>query len=132
MCLYTKQNNPNIAQDDIIVCKVMLVWKDGSIHSPYQQLSTNWELNELYINSQEISTREYWGWIELSKGFYHSYQNELACQDLVNYLNRKIKRTNNSHEVKIYKAIIPKGTEYYIGQRSDFCSRAIIIKDDFT
>lgn len=131
MCLYTEQKEAKIAQDDIIACKVLLVYPDGSLHSPYQR-SNDWKLDELYINSESIEVKEYWGYLEYGKGFYHSYQNELACKDLVNYFERKIDRIKYDYEVRIYKVIIPKGTEYFIGQRSDICSRAIIIKDDFT
>lgn len=132
MCLYTHQDSPNIAQENIVVCKVLVVWTDGSLHSPYQQLETNWEFDKIYINSEPIEYKEYWGYKEFGKGFYHSYQNELACKDLIKYFNRKKEKLKANYEIRIYKAIIPKGTEYYTGQRSDICSQAIIIKNDFT
>lgn len=132
MCLYTNEKEPRVAQEDINVYKVLLILKDGSLKSPYHQSFGNWNFNELYINSQSEDISQIFELMEIGPGFFHSYLTEEACNEMVGKIRRQIDRYKSSQKVKIFRAIIPKGTSFYVGQRSDICSKAIIIKDDFT
>jgi hypothetical protein len=117
MCLYTRNSKPLIAKQDIVCLKYLCQWGDGSYHTPYQK--TTVELNaNLAPTSKSVDIREIG----------------------VDYFNNKIFEINGGviHARimpggvpgKSFKAIIKKGTEYYIHPfGSEISAKKIFITD---
>ena len=123
MCLYTKQIKPKVAEKDIVVYKVL----DHNMGSPYYGLL--YPLNE---KRTSILKRYDWKWEEKGYKIYdveeglHAFTKRLAAYVKQYYLNQPDR--NNLATYSVYKAIIPKGSKYYIGLDNDIASDALIVK----
>lgn len=130
MCLKLSKENANakIADHDIVCYKLMYGYCDDNgnvgIVSPYQ--NTRHPFNKTIAANGKV-VKDYWNemcdFLVIGKGVIHSYSFlEGAMDDMENYFDGNI----------IFKAIIPKGTKYYVG---DFCgipafgSKKLIITD---
>ena len=60
-------------------------------------------------------------------GFFHSFGDKKRAEKEVNDL---IRGYGGSIIFKVYRAIIPKGTEYYEGVLYDMCSKKLKILND--
>lgn len=96
---------PKIAKKDISVYKV-LYYSDNSIYTPHQHCHIKFHKNKAILGSILIP---YNG--KVSKGI-HAFREEIPLY---------------SRSYKIHKAIIPKGSLYYIGVNNDIVSTKLII-----
>ena len=128
MCLQTKQREPKIAEEDIIVYKLLVETnKENELKSPYTEFfyTTGEEYtteikpsnddsyldNEASYYQQEDDRDEYYG---IGEGF-HSAISAKRLSRLIQWKS------------KVYECIIPKGSEYYIGFSDLLVSNKIIV-----
>lgn len=115
MCLFTKQQEAKIANENIIVYK-LLHCNNGVLRPPIFS-SYIYKLRKLNSTNIELSP-------VLDLG-YNVYQAFHAFTTIHNALTSSIVRNN----VLLYKCVIPKGSEYYISVcGSEIASNKIIIK----
>lgn len=111
MCLATRNSQPQITYKDIVCYKWLERSKKGSLVSPFAKES--YKLKELKLAKGDPSpfkSSAYPGLYLITEGYIHAYRQPLFMKYL-------------------YKAIIPKGSKYYIGEHGDICaSRMIIVK----
>lgn len=122
MCLYTKQIAPKVAEKDIVVYKVL----DYNMGSPYYGLL--YHLNRKITSDLNIyDSRWHLGTqlLTVEEGL-HSCTKRIAAYLIQRYLNIYYKKSGITYSV--YKAIIPKGSKYYIGLNNDIASDALIVK----
>ena len=61
---------------------------------------------------------------EITSGFFHTFTTKERVLKEVKILQRKLPKGT---KLKVFKAVIPKGSAYYVEQRSDMCSKTLII-----
>ena len=119
MCLYTKQIKPKVAEKDLVVYKVL----DYNMGSPYYGLL--YPLNRK-VTSELLCYDHVWNprnqLFNVEEGL-HAFTNRLAAHSHAQCLEY-----SNGHIQFVYKAIIPKGSKYYIGIDNDIASDALIVK----
>ena len=123
MCLYSKQKVPLIADKDI-ECYKILIPVDGKLITPYRDFV--FSTNSIVEDEAEEHIDEIFGTTEISSGFFHSFRTKERVIEEIKILQRKLPK---STKLKVFKAIVPKCSAYYIGQRFDMCSKALIIKE---
>lgn len=123
MCLYSKQKNPIIANNNI-ECYKILISIDGKLITPYRDFIFG--INTIVKDEAEEHISEVFGMTEVSSGFFHSFTTKERVLEEIETLQRKFPKGT---KLKVFKAIIPKGSIYYVGQRSDMCSKALIIME---
>ena len=135
MCLITLRKNPIIAQEDFVVYKVLDFVDENTAAAPHY--SFTYELGKTY--STRICESARWqaydelatdAWFYLERTFT---RNEIMCIGAGFHACIKSDRTNiTKYEAtelkrKIYKCIIPAGTEYYTDGTGLIVSNHIII-----
>lgn len=125
MCLMTTEKSPKRAEEDITIYKI-LINENNKLYAPFKRME--YELKELYINAQELEISpclcEFYC---IEGGAYHCYNNlEKAKCELkrLRHINPKVKG------LTLYKGIIPKNSQYYIGSMGDVASRQIKITEE--
>lgn len=122
MCLYTKQIKPKVAEKDIVVYKIL----DYNMGSPYYGLL--YHLNRKITSDLQIyDSRRFLGTqlLNVEEGL-HSFTKRIVAYLTQRYLNIYYKKSGITYST--YKAIIPKGSKYYIGLNNDIASDALIVK----
>ena len=109
MCIILMQRSPEIAKEDIIAYKVLEINYDV-IFTPYQYMSI--EFNKLYIDTKQ--EREEFN--RLTFGVYHLFSSIEDAILLKEHSEKKYANRYNKVKFIIVKAIIPKGTKYYVGK----------------
>lgn len=103
-----------------IVCyKILRVYKDGTIHSPYY--ITSWKINKeqkTKLTKRESKNTNY---VYSTNGFY-TYKSMLTALKALSVFESKTKA-----KFKIFRCIIPKDTKCYFGQ-GQICSEKLIVK----
>lgn len=117
MCLYTKQTEPKIAEEDII-CYKFYTRDNEMLFSPYQG-SRAPEIG--VITNTELGIHNFLGFKRIDKGF-HSFKT-------LEETKHEVKGCWNNHDLVIFKCIIPKGSLYYSGifkgYYESYCSNSI-------
>lgn len=124
MCLevkkiYHRDGAPLVAEEDIIVYKVLYVSNDRErYYTPYRAMRIDFRRNRASLpRIHRMITEE--GYINSKKLFvgrgYHSY------------LVEPLARIRCFQNRQLFKAIIPKGASYYIGNMRDIVSDRLII-----
>lgn len=121
MCLYAKQRTPLIADKNILCYKILISIGDKLI-TPYRDFIFN--INVLVKDEAEEHISEIFGMHEITSGFFHTLSTKESVLKEIKSLQRRLPKGT---KLKVFKAIIPKGSAYYVGQRSDMCSKALII-----
>lgn len=121
MCLYSSQTAPLVADKDI-VCFKILIPVDSKFITPYRDFI--FSTNVIVKDEAEEHVGEIFGMTEVSSGFFHTFTTKERVLEEVKTLQGKLPKGT---KLKVFKAIIPKGSAYYVGQRSDMCSKALII-----
>ena len=113
MCLTSKQKEPLIAKEDIVVYK--LVVKDNLPTSPYYYGPTTgfqYRLNKLYEDSHNPYVQYFTSDLSISsitKDWFHSF---------IDYTTARVAlastRIIDCNECVLLKGIIPKDTYYYL------------------
>lgn len=128
MCLYTKQTEPEVAEEDIICYKFYMIYNHGVLFSPYQGFRapeigviTNTELGKPY-NPEESNfyIHNFYDFKGIDKGF-HSFKTLEDTKSIVDGYKEHF-------VLVIYKCIIPKGSLYYSGKfrkYESYCSNNI-------
>ena len=133
MCLITEQKKPKIAENDMIVYKVL----KASLYTPYQ--SFRYELGELYETTIKNSTE--WTAFDLKDAewlndHYPKWKDgdfcaitELKCIGQGFHSTLEPERLFNvaHYEGEIYECTIPKGSEYYVNATGMCVSNQIIV-----
>lgn len=115
MCLFSRNRKPFVAKRDYIVYKY-LCKKDATYFTPCQH--TEVKINDsIKADSNTIYENDYCSYkISVGSGFVHA----MLCKEY--YFDATC---------EAYKAIIKKGTEFYIGDGlCDICAREIFITDE--
>lgn len=123
MCLFVKKKGRT--DSDIICYKVGIPMENG-ITSPY--MGFPFLFNKEYVDEapeelQELEEKR----ACISSGYFHSFGDKKRAEKEANDLNRGY---GGSITFKIYRAIIPKDTEYYEGMLYDMCSKKLKILND--
>lgn len=121
MCLFSNQKVPLIADKDIICYKILIPIGDKFI-TPYRDFI--FSTNTIIEDRAEEHISEIFGVTEVTSGFFHTLSTKERVIEEVKTLQRKLPKGTR---LKVFKAIIPKGTTYYVGQRSDMCSKSLIV-----
>lgn len=127
MCLYTYDKEPLIAKEDIICYKVVTCIPQLNLYetpiigvdvSEYIKNNTLWRDFMLPPTANQVD-KDMFGkpMYEIGIGYIHALR--IADYTLV--------RVNK----RLFKCIIPKGTEYYIGLNNDICARAIQFVEEY-
>lgn len=128
MCLYTKQTEPKIAEEDIICYKFYRRYNEILI-SPYQGfmapeigIVANTELGKSYRSTDNGSyIHSFLGFKRVDKGF-HSFKT-------LEEIKHEVNGYWNNLGLVIFKCIIPRGSSYYKGIFGDryesYCSNSI-------
>ena len=124
MCLVSQLKEPFIA-DENIECYKIFIPKDGFYITPYKEFSmmTNIEIED----PNDESFTHVFGVTLVESGYFHSCLNQKGILKVVSDLKRKLPKGTS---VKILKAIIPKGTKYFLGQDNDICSKKLILYEN--
>lgn len=115
MCLYIdltehKNHTPNITKKDILVYKVLYKYIQGGYETPYQNYFIKFE-NEKFVYPKTDMEGTF---CTIEKGIHTHRYREYGEFHVYGYY-------------KLFKAIIPKGSEYYIGTCGDVVSNNLII-----
>ena len=121
MCLYSNQTKPLVTNKDIVCYKILIPIGDKLI-TPYRDFV--FSTNVIIKDEAEEHIGEIFGISEISSGFFHSFTTKEGVLEEIKTLQRKLPKGT---KLKVFKAIIPKGSAYYVGQRSDICSKSLII-----
>lgn len=108
--------------DKDIVCYKILIPVDGKFITPYRDFI--FSTNVVVKDEAEEHIGEIFGMTEVSSGFFHTFTTKERVLEEIKTLQGKLPKGT---KLKVFKAIIPKGSAYYVGQRSDMCSKALII-----
>ena len=128
MCLFSKQQVPKVAVEDI-ECFKILKELHGAYYTPYRDTPVKFnELMETGRNPFIIGTRRVYDYYVIEEGYFHSCSTkEFADKEFnrikIGCFRDKVKLP----KLHIFKAIIPKGTHYYVGVNGDLCSDKLII-----
>jgi hypothetical protein len=130
MCLQTIWKEPKIAEEDIVVYKILNIGNDR-ITSPYRYFT--WNLDTVY-ETEIKETTDYTCFDDKAKTEYNICSEEVKSigRGFHSALNKKRlseDREEWTNEEVIFKCIIPKGSEYYIGLSDLVVSNRIIIKE---
>lgn len=121
MCLISETNKPTIATEDIVCYKVITTenktpYTDSFVNILHRlgiipfKAKGNIKIEE---NFNRFTRRYYY---TITKGMIHTFKGQIFY-------------TMSWFFPKIYKCIIPKGTEYFISQGgNEYCSKKIIFK----
>jgi len=132
MCLQTTWKKSKIAKKDIVVYKVL---RKGTfvIKSPYNNFY--WELEKEYF-TDIIKTEDITAYDVESQEKLWELKTEKGCDSFISIgpgfhsaLNKNRLSINKHNEECLFKCIIPKGSEYYIGLTDLVVSNRIIIKE---
>ena len=119
MCLYTKQTEPEIAEQDIECYKVYVKSYGDRWFSPYQECPMP-IMNGLVTTELQSPCN-----LRVDLGF-HSFSYFSDAEIVAEWFARRKKSSC------VVKCIIPKGTEYYLGKfgfDEAYCSESIILKE---
>ena len=111
MCLRTQDREPRIAEKDIVCYKFL----DEDLKSPY--IRFQYKLGETY--TEQLPYLEIYSdcsAYNIHGGVFHAYRQIYLKTEYIGF-----------DICDAYKAIIPKGTEYWIGMDNDICARSIKI-----
>ena len=127
MCLFSKEVIPRIAQEDI-ECFKILRKENGQWITPYRDYPIEFNVELTAKGEEDSSFLDIFGFYKVDKGYFHSCISKESTQEYakeirVAYTRRRCKCPSLTG----FKAIIPKGSKYYIGTRGDICSNKLII-----
>ncbi len=108
MCLIVTEKSRS-ANEDIIAYKV-LEFSRGILHTPFQYMPI--EFNVTYTDKKS----ETWDDLYLYSGVYHLFSSIEDAKLFKAHAEETYVNKNNLSIFIIVKAIIPKGTKYYVGK----------------
>ena len=137
MCLTTKSISPSIAEEDIVVYKVLFheYYRSKKFYAPDVTSYGDSYIYKKGLNKargketicKSISRSDHY---DIDKGFLHAFTNYDIAHKKAKYLNfvggydYKI-GTATFPDFFVTKMIIPKGTEYYVGNNDDICAKIL-------
>ena len=124
MCLATPTIIPYIINTDIICYKILITTKEG-LKSPYMEFI--FPLRQIMVDQVEAEPVNTFGLYIIEKGYFHSYQTKEAARNKIRQLSRRMPK---NQILKVYKASIPAGTEFFKGQYEDLCSKSLQILEE--
>lgn len=125
MCLVSESKTPSTSTYDV-TCYKILIPVGGELFTPYRDFL--FPVGEVVVDKVDTQPSECFGVLMIEGGYFHSYKNIKAAQKKVEELKRKVPK---GKVLKIYKAEIPAGTEFYEGQFEDLCSKALKILEEY-
>lgn len=124
MCLISETKTPLTSTYDL-KCYKILIPVDGKLFTPYRDFC--FPIDEVVVDKVDKKSSEYFGFLMIEGGHFHSYKSLEAAKKKVEELKRKVPK---GKVLKIYNAVIPTNTEYYEGQFEDICSKALRVIDE--
>lgn len=132
MCLtinttFHKKEKPIVAERSILVYKVLerYVGKENTnkYHTPYQGKRINFNPNDgMYFYKNTRIKKELFGSEKLITNGIHSFTDkQLAVNEVEMYSNKSMYRQS------MHYAIIPKGSNFYIGTDGDIVSTNLVV-----
>lgn len=124
MCLFTKDKEPKIAQEDITVYKVMRVSTvGGAVHGapPFRYEYTYYPGLNVPLLKVETpkESRSFDRWCSVGEGYLHAYTDIKAATMAV-----KLQQIQG-FPMTVVKMYIPAGTPYYLGVNCDIAAAAL-------
>lgn len=120
MCLIVeKGTNKRKAESDILVYKCLDNYCTNYYTTPYQNVPVYFKNGKCVMNTPHFSYERNGNRTIIKEGI-HSYYRRIKAE----YVELSY---NHCFGTKMYYAIIPKGTEYYIGTNEDIVSTELII-----
>ena len=128
MCLFSIEPAPRITQEDI-ECFKILREKDGQWITPFRDYPVKFNV-ELIAEGDDYEETfiDIFGFYKVDKGYFHSCTSGESTRKYAEEI--KVAYTRRGRKCPLltgFKAIIPKGSKYYIGSRGDICSDKLII-----
>ena len=123
MCLVSEKKIPSTNTNNIKCYKILIPVGD-KLFTPYRDFI--FPISEVVIDKVDKEPSEYFGFLIIEGGYFHSYKNLEAAKKKLEELKRKVPK---GKVLKIYNAVIPANIEYYEGQFEDICSKALQIID---
>jgi hypothetical protein len=128
MCLKTKEKNPKIAKEDIVVYVIRehRIYYNHHIFSPF--FNFYWNKNELYTSSLFQNKNE------MDNKIFYGFHSFITLKDAKKMLRNRFNFCTFFY-YKIHKAIIPKDSLYWTGKfntifkRNSYCSNKLILKE---
>lgn len=111
MCLLIRDKDPKIAQEDIVCYKILeCSRRRDSWKTPFRQFEVEFDkllADENKVFPKKLQTDSEYNLYSVEKGCFHTFRDM--------YDARKISYSNGFGYCKVFKCVIPKGTEYYAG-----------------
>lgn len=140
MCLLIKTNNGKYpraqrAKTDIVCYKLLFEHETGPLTSPYYS-DTIWETGLIKkaprffrpLPKAKKPKGGSYSYYELRHGYLHSYGRVDVAENWLSLFQvgqAGMYASPNNGKYVVYKAIIPKGTVYYEGERNEYASRKL-------
>lgn len=116
MCIIVTKS-PKIAKEDIIAYKVLEIRSNDFLCTPFQYMSI--EFNKLYTDARQEQEQECFG--QITFGVYHLFSSIEDAILFKEYAQNAYATKYNKSVFIVVKAIIPKGTKYYVGKSEIGC-----------
>ena len=139
MCLKANEGK-KIAEEDIVVYKILRKITDFDKNEVFYEPPYQWGhftykqgINSAGNELEQVNPRHDFlngCYICVEGGFLHAYMEEpyaLASRSL-NFDNQN-SPNHYTLEYNVYKMVIPKGTEYFIGSYHDICAKELLWED---
>lgn len=125
MCLVSMTSTPSISNNDIS-CYKILIPVGGKLFTPYRDFL--FTLNEVITDKVEVPELfPMWGSYLIEEGYFHSFQTLDEAKNKLLEIQAGLKKEKRKDKPKIYHAIIPAGTSYFLGYWGDICSKSLKI-----
>lgn len=105
---------PFTAEEDITVFKVLSFRKEGGVYTPYQGMPVTFDDNGVFDYSAEFEWDDEENGISCGcHAFYNAFQALMLVLTCINLYT--------------YKAVIPKGSKFFVGENGSVVSNRLII-----
>jgi len=131
MCVYsTKQLEKKVAETDIDVFKLLLC-RFGKLYSPYMLYNRFRRSLKITLSLEEIT----WELGEMKSVSLGEVKTKCTSQGIIFMTSSGLYSVSSPNSIghggcKMFKAIIPEGSEYYEGVNGEYCSNQLKIVEE--
>jgi len=127
MCLLTTRQTPLVAANPIRVYKVLEVMPPQlSCRTPFRHFDIAFDEEGKCELKAEIEGQKFSTGVFVVQSGIHSFRKQWAAEELTKDIAPSIHMGRHS-KAKVFYAIIPTGSEYYLGEDEDIVANHMII-----